>query len=75
MKKYRKYHLKYNDWLSKLKNVVLIFDGFIGFWWYKLFYKWFWFLMVLKEDMKVPINEVMAHLEKHVKKLQDMKLN
>jgi hypothetical protein len=31
--------------------------------------------MVLKEDMKVPINEVMAHLEKHVKKLQDMKLN
>jgi hypothetical protein len=34
-----------------LKNVVLVFDGF----------------MILKDDIKVPINEFMADLEKHVK--------
>jgi hypothetical protein len=35
------------------KNVVLVFDGF----------------MILKEDLKVPINELIVDLEKHVKKL------
>ena len=41
------------------RNAVLVFDGF----------------MILKEDIKVPVNELMADLERHVKTITGYEIN